>query len=63
MCLAKTYLQRDGESELLLEDVALVEVDGGVLRFSTLFGEKREVEGVILSVDFQNGSVLVRKSA
>jgi predicted RNA-binding protein len=63
MCLAKTYLQRDGESELLLQDVALVEVDEGVLRFSTLFGEKREVEGVIVSVDFQNGSVLVEKTA
>jgi predicted RNA-binding protein len=63
MCLAKTYLQHNGESELLLQDVALVEVDEGVLRFSTLFGEKREVEGVIKAVDFQSGSVLVEKTA
>ena len=63
MCLAKTYLQQNGDSELLLEDVALLEVDQGVLRFSTLFGEKREIEGVIKTVDFQSASVLVEKTA
>ena len=62
MCLAKTYLQQNGDSELLLQDVALLEVDEGVLRFSTLFGEKREIEGVIKTVDFQSASILVEKS-
>jgi predicted RNA-binding protein len=63
MCLAKTYLQRNGESELLLQDVALLEIEAGVLRFSTLFGEKREIQGVIKAIDFQGGSVLVEETA
>ena len=62
MCLAKTYLQQNGNSELLLQDVALLEVDEGVLRFSTLFGEQREIEGVIKTVDFQSATVLVEKT-
>lgn len=62
MCLAKTYLQQDGESELVLQDVALLEVDGGVLRLSTLFGEKREIRGAIKAIDFQNASVFIEKT-
>jgi predicted RNA-binding protein len=61
MCLAKAYLERDGGKELLLEDVALVEIEGRTLRLSTLFGEEQEIEGVIRAVDFQGGSLVVER--
>ena len=60
MCLAKAYLKGDGEDELLLEDVTLVEIDGEKLRLSTLFGEERELDVAIEAVDFQNASLIVQ---
>ncbi len=59
MCLAKAFLTRNGESELVFEDVALVEVDGGILRLSNIFGEKKEVEAVLKSVDFDHSTVVL----
>lgn len=61
MCLAKAYLEGEGEKELLLEEVALIEIDDKMLRLSTIFGERKEIEGVIKSVDFQNSRVIVEK--
>ena len=60
MCLAKAYLDREGDSELLLENIALLEVGENVLRVSTIFGEKQEIPGVIREVDFQTASVTVQ---
>ena len=59
MCLAKAYLEQNGERELLLEDVVLLESDGKRLRMSTLFGDERELEAVVKEVDFEGGSVIV----
>jgi predicted RNA-binding protein len=61
MCLAKAYRERDDERELLLEDVALLEIDGRTLRLATLFGEERELQGSVRAVDFQQGTVLVEQ--
>lgn len=61
MCLAKAYSTKEGEDELLLEDVTRVEIEGARLRLSTLFGDEREIDGTIKSVDFQSGSVVVER--
>ena len=63
MCLAKAYLERAGERELLLEDVVLLECDGKRLRISTLFGDEQEIEAVVKEVNFQGGSVIVGRPA
>jgi predicted RNA-binding protein len=60
MCLAKAYLEGDGGSELLLEDIALLEVGENVLRISTLFGDRQEIPGVIREVDFQTSSITIQ---
>ena len=61
MCLAKAYCERDEKRELLLEDVALLEIDGRTLRLATLFGEERELQGKVREVDFQQATVLVEQ--
>ena len=61
MCLAKAYLMGDGQRELLLEEVALIEIRDKKLRLSTIFGEKKELEAVIKAVDFQNSSILLER--
>jgi len=62
MCLAKAYLMGDGQRELLLEEVALIEIRDKKLRLSTIFGEKKELEAVIKAVDFQNSSIILERS-
>lgn len=62
MCLAKAYLMGDGQRELLLEEVALIEIHDKKLRLSTIFGEKKELEAVIKAVDFQNSSIILERS-
>ncbi|MBM4463079.1 MAG: CooT family nickel-binding protein [Chloroflexi bacterium] len=61
MCLAKAYLRGDGQRELLLQDVALIEIRDKTLRLSTIFGEEKEIEAVIRTVDFQNSSVVLER--
>jgi predicted RNA-binding protein len=61
MCLAKAYLVGKGQRELLLEEVALIEIHDKTLRLSTIFGEKKEIEAVIKAVDFQNSSVVLER--
>jgi len=61
MCLAKAYLKEKGEKELLLEEVALIEIEDKRLLLSTLFGEKREIEADLKEIDFQNSSVILER--
>lgn len=62
MCLAKAYLEKNGERELILESVALVETKGKKLRLSSLFGEEKEIEARIREVDFENSKVIFEKA-
>jgi len=62
MCLAKAYLKDGGEGELVIEDVALLEVEGGVVRLSTLFGEKKELEAIVRQVDLNNSRIILAKA-
>ena len=59
MCMAKAYLERGGEKELLLEDVTSLQREGNLLRLSTLFGATKEIEAVVVGIDFEAGSVLL----
>ena len=59
MCLAKAFLNGDDDDQLVLEDVALVEVGDRTLRLSSVFGEEKELEAVVKAVDFQSGRLLL----
>lgn len=59
MCLAKAYLQEKGEKELLLQEVALIEIENKKLILSTIFGEQKEIEAKIEQIDFQNSNIIL----
>jgi len=59
MCLSKVYNKRNGDFELLLEEVASVEIGQDRLTFKTLFGEQKEMEGSIKRIDFLTHSILL----
>ena len=61
MCLGKAYLEGNGERELLLESVALLEVRGKKLRLSSLFGEEKEIEASLREVDFQTSRIILER--
>jgi predicted RNA-binding protein len=61
MCLAKAYLEEKGQKELLLQEVALIEIEDKRLRLSTIFGEEKEIEANIKQIDFQNSNVILER--
>ncbi len=63
MCLAKAYLHKGEEEQLLMEDVASLKIEGKKLLLRTLFGEKREVDARLKEVDFQNASIVMEGEA
>ena len=52
MCLSKAYVERNGNRELLIEEVAFVKVEGEKLLLRTLFGEQKEIGARIREIDF-----------
>jgi predicted RNA-binding protein len=62
MCLAKAFINKNGESELLVEEIASVKAEGGRLLLTTLFGEKREIEADIKEIDFRASRILLEKA-
>ena len=61
MCLAKVYLDNNGARELLLEEVAVVEMADGKLVLRSIFNEQKTVEAKIRQIDFANSNVILEK--
>jgi predicted RNA-binding protein len=60
MCLAKAYLEKgQGDRELVLESVSLVEIKGDRLQLSTIFGEEKEISAVVREIDFENSRIIL----
>ncbi len=59
MCLSKAYVDRNGQRDLIVEEVAAVDIEDGRLLFKTLFGEQKEVEAIIKRIDFMTHSIFL----
>ena len=59
MCLSKAYIDKNGSTELVMEEIASVKIEGDKLLFKTLFGEQKEVAANIRQVDFVSHSILL----
>ena len=59
MCLSKVYVDRNGGRELLMEEIASVEIEDNKLLFKTLFGEQKEIEANIKEIDFLSHSLVL----
>ena len=59
MCLSKVYIVRNGNRELLMEEVASVDTKEDKLLFKTLFGEQKEVGARIREIDFLTHTILL----
>ena len=61
MCLSKAYIERDGSRELLMEEVASIDIQDDKLLLKTLFGEEKEVAANIKQIDFMTNNILLRE--
>jgi len=59
MCLANVYRRSGDVQEELLQEVALIQVEGERLLLRTLFGDERVITGRIKELDFLNSTVLI----
>ncbi len=59
VCESKVFRLRNGEEELVMEDVVRIEVEGEKLKLYGLLGEVKEVEGRIVLLDLIGHRVVV----
>jgi predicted RNA-binding protein len=52
MCLSKAYIEKDGETEFVMDEVASLKVEPSKLLLTTLLGEQKEISAEIREVDF-----------
>lgn len=59
MCLSKAFLATGDKEELLMTDIASVQVKKGKLVLKTLFGQRKEIPAAIREVDFLGGRLVL----
>ncbi len=56
MCQMKIMLDKEGQQELVMEDVAYLEVVDEGIKISTLFEDPKLIPGVVIkTIDFLSG--------
>ena len=61
MCQMKVMLDKEGQQELVMEDVTQLEVVEEGIRFSTFFEEPKTVSGVVVkTIDFISGTLILQ---
>jgi predicted RNA-binding protein len=59
MCEAAAYVLKNGQEELVLQDVDLIEPDGENLRLVNIFGEQKVLKASIQSLNLVNHKVIL----
>jgi predicted RNA-binding protein len=61
MCGAAAYIIRNGQEELFLEDVDVIEPEGENLRLVSIFGEQKIIRAQIQSLNLVNHKVILKE--
>ena len=61
MCETNVFLRVGENDELLFESLARIEIDGDMLKLTSIFGEKKTVKGRIREINFQGGRLLIEE--
>jgi predicted RNA-binding protein len=62
MCEAAAYIIRNGQEELFLEDVDVIEPEGENLRLVSIFGEQKLIRATIQSLNLVNHKVILKET-
>lgn len=60
MCLSNVYKNEKTKENLLASDVASIDLDGGIVTLTDLFGRKTSVEGTLKRADLTGGVVILQ---
>lgn len=61
MCQSSVYVLVDGQEQLLLEEVALVEVKGSQVTMKTLFGEPATLQARVKRIDLMKHRIVLER--
>lgn len=61
MCESTIFLEKGGETEEIMKDVAKIIIDGDQLTFVGLLGEEKTITGELRLVDSVSHKVIVRE--
>ena len=59
MCEAAAYVLKNGQEELMLSDVDVIEPEGDSVRLVNIFGEQKVLKADILSLNLVNHKVIL----
>ena len=59
MCQSSAYLEKEGEKELLMEDVDLFETTGDQIRLVNIFGEEIKVSAKIKNLSLVDHRIIL----
>ena len=62
MCEANAYLLKDGEEEMLLEDVDLLRPEGESIFLRSIFGEQKTVSARIKEIRLMDHKIILEKA-
>jgi predicted RNA-binding protein len=62
MCETNAYIRDAGRDEIFLESISKIEVHGDRLSLTSIFGDRQEVTGRILEINFQGGKVIMERT-
>ena len=62
MWRATVYIEKDGERNQVMEDVAWIKPEDSAIQLVTLLGENREFQCRIKSVDLIHGSIILEEN-
>ena len=57
MCLSKAFVEKGEKRELVMAEVASLQVKNGKLLLKTLLGEQKEIMATIREIDFLSHSI------
>ena len=60
MCLSAVYKNEQKKENLLCTDVTTIEIDGGTVPLTDLFGRRMAVEATLKRADLTGGTVILR---
>ncbi|MCK4416828.1 MAG: CooT family nickel-binding protein [Candidatus Latescibacteria bacterium] len=63
MCVASAYLKQRDQEKLLMEEIALIRVEGESLYLKSIFGEEKSVPARIKEIDFVTSKIVLEGPA
>ena len=62
MCEANVYLLKDGQEELIMEEVDIIRPEEGKYYLRSVFGEQKMIDAEIKSISLVNHKIVLEKT-